>query len=75
MLKLMYITKIPEVAKIAEDVGVDRIMVDMEYIGKTMRQYGKNTPVNHHTFEDIKKINEIDEDVLTENTTLLIPVA
>ena len=25
--------------------------------------------------EDIKKINEIDEDVLTENTTLLIPVA
>ena len=32
MLKLMYITKIPEVAKIAEDVGVDRIMVDMEYM-------------------------------------------
>ena len=58
MLKLMYITKIPEVAKIAEDVGVDRIMVDMEYIGKSMRQYGKNTPVNHHTFEDIKKIRK-----------------
>lgn len=58
MLKLMYITKIPEVAKIAEDAGVDRIMVDMEYIGKSMRQYGKNTPVNHHTFEDIKRIRK-----------------
>ena len=59
MLKLMYITKIPEVAKIAEDAGVDRIMVDMEYIGKSKRQYGKNTPVNHHTFEDVEKIRKV----------------
>lgn len=59
MLKLMYITKIPEVAKIAEDAGADRIMVDLEYIGKTTRQSGKNTPINQHTFEDIKKIRKV----------------
>ena len=29
-LKLMYITNRPDVAKIAEDSGVDRIFVDME---------------------------------------------
>lgn len=33
-MKLMYITNRPDVAKIAESVGVDRIFVDMEYIGK-----------------------------------------
>ena len=32
-LKLMYITNDPEVATIAEANGVDRIFVDMEYIG------------------------------------------
>ena len=33
-LKLMYITNQPDVAQIAEAAGVDRIFVDMEYIGK-----------------------------------------
>ena len=33
-LKLMYITNKPEIAQIAQDAGVDRILIDMEYIGK-----------------------------------------
>ena len=33
-LKLMYITNKPEVAKIAQNAGVDRIFVDLEIIGK-----------------------------------------
>ena len=37
-LKLMYITNRPDVAAIAERHGVDRIFVDMEYIGKAERQ-------------------------------------
>lgn len=37
-LKLMYITNCPDVARIAEQAGVDRIFVDMEYIGKAIRQ-------------------------------------
>ena len=34
MLKLMYITNDPAVAKIAADAGVDRIFIDMEVLGK-----------------------------------------
>lgn len=59
MLKLMYVTNIPEVAAIAQDAGVDRIMVDMEYIGKANRQGQLNTPQNHHTFGDIENIRRI----------------
>ncbi len=59
MLKLMYITNHPEVARIAQDAGVDRIMVDMEYIGKNARQRKFGTPQNHHTFADVKKIREV----------------
>ncbi len=55
-LKLMYITNNPQVAKIAEGAGVDRIFVDMEYIGKGARQGGMDTVQCHHTTEDIKNI-------------------
>ena len=55
-LKLMYITNNPQVAKIAEKAGVDRIFVDMEYIGKGARQGGMDTVQCHHTTEDIKNI-------------------
>lgn len=55
-LKLMYITNNPNIAKIAENAGVDRIFVDMEYIGKDKRQAGLDTVKSHHTVEDIKQI-------------------
>lgn len=58
-LKLMYITNNPEVAKIAEDAGVDRIFVDMEYIGKADRQGGMDTVQSHHTIQDIKNIRRV----------------
>ncbi len=58
-LKLMYITNKPEVAKIAEDAGVDRIFIDMEYIGKNKRQGGMDTVQSHHTFSDIRDIKKI----------------
>lgn len=57
-LKLMYITNRPDVAKIAEKTGVDRIFVDMEYIGKDIRQGGMNTVQNHHTVEDVKNLRQ-----------------
>lgn len=56
MLNLMYITKNPAVAKIAEDAGVDWIFVDMEFIGKDSRQGGLDTVQNHHTIEDVYNI-------------------
>lgn len=55
-LKLMYITNKPEVARIAEEVGVDWIFIDMEFIGKDSRQGGLDTVQNHHTVEDVKNI-------------------
>ena len=52
-IKLMYITNRPEVAVIAENAGVDRIFVDMEYIGKSLRQGGMDTVQSHHTADDV----------------------
>ena len=58
-LKLMYITNRPDVALIAESVGVDRIFVDMEYIGKKDRQGGMDSVKNRHTVEDVKNIRKV----------------
>lgn len=55
-LKLMYITNQPQIAQIAESSGVDRIFVDMEYIGKAERQGGLDSVQNHHTIDDVRNI-------------------
>ncbi len=68
-LKLMYITNKPEVAQIAESAGVDRIFVDLEYIGKAERQGGMDTVQNRHTIDDVKKIRSA-----IENAELLVRV-
>ena len=57
-LKLMYITNKPEIAQIAESSGVDRIFVDMEYIGKAERQGGLDSVQNHHTVEDVRTMKQ-----------------
>lgn len=56
MLKLMYITNDPAVAKIAAEAGVDRIFIDMEVLGKAERQGGRDTVQSHHVPEDIAKV-------------------
>ena len=66
-LKLFYITNEPEIAKIAETAGVDRIFIDMEYIGKSARQGGMNTVQCHHTVEDIRNVRS----VLTKSSLLV----
>lgn len=58
-LKLMYITNRPDVARIAEQAGVNRVFVDMEFIGKDARQGGMNTVQNHHTIEDVKCLRSV----------------
>lgn len=58
MLKLMYITNDPQVARIAVDAGVDRIFIDMEVLGKAERQGGMDTVQSHHTPADIARIRE-----------------
>lgn len=56
MLKLMYITNRPEIAQIAESAGVDRIFVDLEYIGKSARQGGMDTVQSLHSVQDVAAI-------------------
>lgn len=58
MLKLMYITNNPRIARIAVDSGVDRIFVDLEILGKEERQGNMDTVKSHHTFSDIVRIKE-----------------
>lgn len=57
-LTLMYITNNPVTAQIAQKAGVDRIWIDMEYIGKDKRQGGMYTVQNHHTIDDIKNLRQ-----------------
>lgn len=57
-LKLMYITNEPDIAVIAENAGVNRIFIDMEFIGKDKRQKGLDTVQNHHTIQDIENIKK-----------------
>ena len=55
-LEYFYITNNPDVALACERAGVDRIFIDMEYIGKDKRQGGLDTVKNHHTVEDVKNV-------------------
>ena len=55
-LNLMYITNQPDIARIAQAAGVDRIFLDMEYIGKDLRQGGMDTVQCRHTLEDLTAI-------------------
>lgn len=59
MLKLMYITNSPKVAVVAENAGVDRIFIDMEYIGKDARQGGMDTVKSHHTLDDVAIMRQV----------------
>lgn len=56
-LKLMYITNAPAVALIAEKYGVDRILIDLETLGKEERQKNMNSVKSHHTVHDVEIIS------------------
>lgn len=55
----MFITNRTDVAVIAEQAGVDRIFVDMEYIGKSLRQGGMDTVQSRHTIDDVRAIRRV----------------
>ena len=56
MLKLLFITNAPEIAVVAEKAGVDRIWIDLESLGKELRQKNLNTVKSQHTVDDIRRI-------------------
>ncbi|MBQ8894629.1 MAG: aldolase [Clostridia bacterium] len=57
-LKLMYITNNADVAKIAQKAGVDRIFVDLEFVGKELRQPG-DTVKSSHSIADVINMRKI----------------
>lgn len=59
MIDLFYITNNPEIAKIAQKYGVNRIWVDLETLGKEERQKGLNVARSHHTVSDIRALRPI----------------
>lgn len=58
-LKLMYITNNADIAKIAENSGVDWIFIDLEINGKEERQGHLDTVISRHHIDDVKKIKEV----------------
>lgn len=56
MLKLMYITNVPEIASIADRAGVDRIFIDLERYGKEKRQKNWDSVKSKHSISDIPKV-------------------
>lgn len=59
MMKLMLLTGDPIFAKKAEECGVDRIFIDLEYINKADRQKGRNTYITHNTVEDVLPMRKV----------------
>ncbi|MBX3112561.1 MAG: hypothetical protein KF857_11170 [Fimbriimonadaceae bacterium] len=61
-MRLMMITADPGLARVAADAGVDRIFVDLEFLGKTERQGHLDTVISRHTLADVVRIREaVDE--------------
>lgn len=56
MILFMLITNKPELAKLAERAGVDRIFVDLEILGKRERQGHLNTHIGDYKADDIAKV-------------------
>lgn len=58
-MKLMLLTGNPKFAKKAENCGVDRIFLDLEYINKADRQKGRNTFITQNTVEDVAPLRKV----------------
>ena len=58
-LKLMILCDDPESAQMAENAGIDRIFYDLEYIGKTERQHGRNTVKSNNKIEDLPTLRKV----------------
>lgn len=55
-LKLMYITNKPELAAVIDELGVDRVFLDLEINGKDDRQGHLDTVISRHSIEDVAKV-------------------
>jgi 2-keto-3-deoxy-L-rhamnonate aldolase RhmA len=58
-IKLMYITNNINIAKIAENSGVDWIFIDLEINSKEKRQGHLDTVISRHKIDDVKKVKRV----------------
>ena len=56
MMRFIFITNSPELATFVCERGVERVMVDLELLGKIERQGHLSTVISRHDFEDIAKV-------------------
>lgn len=57
--KFMILCDDRESAVVAQDAGVERIFYDLEYIGKSERQHGRNTVKSNNRIEDLPNIRKV----------------
>lgn len=58
-LKLMILEDTPEAAMTAEAAGVDRVFYDLEYVGKSERQYGRNTVISRNDIDNLPAVRNV----------------
>lgn len=58
-LKLMILAADPDSAIVAQNAGVDRIFYDLEWIGKSERQHGRNTVKSNNNIDDIPAVRAV----------------
>jgi hypothetical protein len=56
MMRFIFITNSPELAAYVVGRGVDRVMVDLELLGKVERQGHLSTVISRHDFDDIARV-------------------
>ncbi len=49
----------PDLARQADDAGIDRVGVDLERLGKAERQGGRGTWISPHTEEDLARVGAV----------------
>jgi len=58
-MQLSLITNDFELAKLAEDAGIERILIDLERLGKSTRQRGRHLFLSDHYLEDIPRMRQV----------------
>ncbi len=58
-MELIFITNDADLAISAQSAGVDRVMVDLEILGKQDRQGHLNTVISNHSLEDVGRIRSV----------------
>lgn len=55
-MDLIYIANRSDHVDVADSAGVDRIMVDLEILGKRERQRGRDTVISGHSLSDVESV-------------------